>query len=229
MAKAGGIPPKRGELKQRVKTARRRKSASTRWLQRQINDPFVAEAKARGFRSRAAFKLIEMDDQHGLLKPGMAVIDLGAAPGGWSQIAAERVGSIEGSGKVIAIDLLEIEPLKGVAFAQLDFNDDEAPERITAMLTGKADIVMSDIAPNTTGHRQTDHLRIMALCELAAFFSFDVLKPGGAFIAKTRRGGTEGELLKLLKERFSQVRHLKPSASRAESSELYLLATGFKG
>ena len=225
----GGGGTRTRELKQRVRTARGRKSSSTRWLQRQLNDPYVAEAKARGFRSRATFKLTEMDEAHGLLKPGMRVVDLGAAPGGWSQIAAERVGSTEDDPRVVAIDVLDMEPLPGVRFAQMDFTDDDAPERLKAMLGGPADLVMSDMAPNTTGHRQTDHLRIMALCEMAADFACDVLAPGGAFVTKTRRGGTEGELLAELKRRFDTVKHVKPSASRAESSELYLLAQGFRG
>ncbi|MEM6666528.1 MAG: RlmE family RNA methyltransferase [Pseudomonadota bacterium] len=214
-------------LKQFVRTARRRKSGSTRWLQRQLNDPFVAEAKARGLRSRAAFKFLEIDDKYNLLKPGHTVVDLGAAPGGWSQIAAERVGL---TGQVIAIDLLEIDSLSGVDFLQLDFTDDDAPDILAARLRdGAADLVMSDMAPNTTGHKQTDHLRIMALCEMAVDFAGTVLKPGGTFLAKTRRGGTEGTLLVTLKEQYKTVRHLKPAASRPESSELYVLATGFRG
>lgn len=224
-----GSGPTSRELKQRVRTARGRRSSSTRWLQRQLNDPYVTEAKARGLRSRAAFKLIEIDDKYSILKPGMAVIDLGAAPGGWSQVAAERVKAHDGPGKVVAIDLLDVDPLPGVDFAKLDFMDEDAPERLMAMLGRPADVVLSDMAPNTTGHRQTDHLRIMALCETAADFAMEILVTGGTFLAKTRRGGTEGELLAILKRRFATVRHVKPAASRSGSSELYLLATGFHG
>lgn len=217
------------DLKQRVRTARGRKSASTRWLQRQINDPYVAAAKAQGYRSRAAFKLIELDEAHGLLRPGLRVVDLGAAPGGWSQIAADRTGSTDDDSAVAAIDVLDMDAIPGVRFVQMDFTDTDAPERLRDMLGGPADVVLSDMAPNTTGHRQTDHLRIMALCELAADFAFDVLKPGGVFLAKTRQGGTEADLLALLKQRFKTVKHVKPEASRADSAELYLLATGFRG
>lgn len=218
-----------GRLHVTVKTAGKRKLSSKLWLERQLNDPYVAKAKAAGYRSRAAFKLLEIDDKYRLLKPGMAVVDLGAAPGGWSQIAAKRVGSTEGKGKVVAIDLLEMPEIPGVDFAQLDFMDDDAPEKLTAMLGGGADVVMSDMAANTTGHRKTDQLRIVGLVETAAAFACDVLKPGGAFLAKTFQSGADAELLAQLKRDFATVRHVKPAASRQDSSERYVLATGFAG
>lgn len=218
-----------GRLHVQVKTGGKRKLSSKLWLERQLNDPYVAKAKAAGYRSRAAFKLLEMDDKFRLLKPGMAVVDLGAAPGGWSQIAAKRVGSTEGKGKVVAIDLLEMPEIPGVDFAQLDFMDNDAPEKLTAMLGGKADVVMSDMAANTTGHRKTDQLRIVGLVETAAAFACDVLKPGGAFLAKTFQSGADAELLAQLKRDFATVRHVKPAASRQDSSERYVLATGFRG
>ncbi|MBR1169221.1 RlmE family RNA methyltransferase [Bradyrhizobium sp. DASA03005] len=218
-----------GRLHVQVKTGGKRKLSSKLWLERQLNDPYVAKAKAAGYRSRAAFKLLEMDDKFRLLKPGMAVVDLGAAPGGWSQIAAKRVGSTEGKGKVVAIDLLEMPEIPGVDFAQLDFMDNDAPEKLTAMLGGKADVVMSDMAANTTGHRKTDQLRIVGLVETAAAFACDVLKPGGAFLAKTFQSGADADLLAQLKRDFATVRHVKPAASRQDSSERYVLATGFRG
>jgi len=218
-----------GRLHVQVKTGGKRKLSSKLWLERQLNDPYVAKAKAAGYRSRAAFKLLEMDDKFRLLKPGMAVVDLGAAPGGWSQIAAKRVGSVEGKGKVVAIDLLEMPEIPGVDFAQLDFMDNGAPEKLTAMLGGGADIVMSDMAANTTGHRKTDQLRIVGLVETAAAFACDVLKPGGAFLAKTFQSGADADLLAQLKRDFATVRHVKPAASRQDSSERYVLATGFRG
>ncbi|HEY8566612.1 MAG TPA: RlmE family RNA methyltransferase [Beijerinckiaceae bacterium] len=221
--KTGGA---RGELKQRVKTARKRSSSSTRWLERQLNDPYVARAKREGYRSRAAYKLLEIDEKHRLLKPGQRVLDLGAAPGGWAQVAAKRVGE---KGRVVGIDLLPIEPLPGAEFIELDFLDPSAPDRLIEMLGGKADIVMSDMAANTTGHKKTDHLRIMGLAETAVAFAREVLAPGGAFVAKVFQGGTESTLLADLKRDFAAVRHVKPSASRADSSELYVLATGFRG
>ncbi|UWU72176.1 RlmE family RNA methyltransferase [Bradyrhizobium sp. NC92] len=217
-----------GRLHVQVKTGGKRKLSSKLWLERQLNDPYVAKAKAAGYRSRAAFKLLEMDDKFRLLKPGMAVVDLGAAPGGWSQIAAKRVGSTEGKGKVVAIDLLEMPEIPGVDFAQLDFMDNDAPEKLTAMLGGKADVVMSDMAANTTGHRKTDQLRIVGLVETAAAFACDVLKPGGAFLAKTFQSGADADLLAQLKRDFATVRHVKPAASRQDSSERYVLATGFR-
>ncbi len=224
-------PAKRGsgrDLAVRVKTGKGRTVASKRWLERQLNDPYVARAKREGFRSRAAYKLIEIDDKHHLLKPGMTVVDLGAAPGGWSQVAAKRVGAPE-KGKVIAIDLLEMGEIPGVAFAQLDFLDQDAPERLIAMIGGRADVVMSDMAANTTGHRKTDQLRIVGLVEAAALFASEVLKPGGAFVAKVFQSGADAELLAQLKRDFASVKHVKPSASRQDSSERYVLATGFRG
>ena len=218
-----------GSLKVRVKTARKRTASSQRWLERQLNDPFVERAKREGYRSRAAYKLLELDDKHRLFKPGQRVVDLGAAPGGWSQIAARRVGSLEGKGRVVGIDLLPIESLPGVEFIELDFLDPHAPERLTDLLGGPADVVMSDMAANTTGHKKTDHLRIMGLAEAAADFARAVLAMGGTFIAKVFQGGTEGTLLAGLKRDFATVRHIKPAASRADSAELYVLATGFRG
>ncbi len=216
-------------LKTRVKTARKRSLSSTLWLERQLNDPYVARAKREGYRSRAAYKLIEMDDRCHLLKPGGRIVDLGAAPGGWSQVAADRVKARDGKGKVVGVDLLDMEPIPGVQFAVKDFNDDDAPDFIKEMLGGEADGVMSDMAANATGHKQTDHLRIVALAELAADFAMDVLAPGGFFVAKVLQGGTEGQLLARLKRDFATVRHVKPAASRADSAELYVLATGFRG
>lgn len=216
-------------LKTRVKTAKKRTLSSTLWLERQLNDPFVARAKREGYRSRAAYKLIELDDRFRLLKPGARIVDLGAAPGGWSQIAADRVKAKDGAGRVVAIDLLDMEPIAGVDFAVKDFNDEDAPAVVKAMLEGEADGVMSDMAANTTGHKQTDHLRIVALAELAAEFACEVLAPGGFFVAKVLQGGTEGQLLARLKRDFAMVRHVKPAASRADSAELYVLATGFRG
>lgn len=215
-------------LRIRVKSDGGRTPAQKRWLERQLNDPYVARAKREGWRSRAAYKLIELDDKYRLLRPGARVVDLGAAPGGWSQVAAKRVGAAEGRGRVIAIDLLDMPPIPGVDVLKLDFLDPEAPDRLKAMLGGEADFVLSDMAANATGHRQTDHLRIMALAEAAAAFACEVLKPGGGFLCKVLRGGTEGTLLAALKRDFAQVRHVKPAASRSDSAELYLLATGFR-
>jgi 23S rRNA (uridine2552-2'-O)-methyltransferase len=213
----------------RVRTAKGRKIASTRWLQRQLNDPYVAEAKRQGYRSRAAFKLAEIDDKQRLLKPGMIVIDLGAAPGGWSQVAAERVRAAEGRGKVIAADLNEIEPVPGVEFFELDMSDAEAGDRIKAALgDSRADAVLSDMAAPATGHRQTDHLRVVALAEAALDIAEDVLAPGGVFLAKVLQGGADQDLLTRLKRGFAKVSHVKPKASRAGSSEVYVLATGFR-
>jgi 23S rRNA (uridine2552-2'-O)-methyltransferase len=216
-------------LKTRVKTARKRSLSSTLWLERQLNDPYVAMAKRDGYRSRAAYKLIELDERFHLLRPGQRIVDLGAAPGGWSQIAARKTGAAQGKGRVVGIDLLEMEPVQGVEFTVMDFNDNDAPERIKDMLGGPADGVMSDMAANATGHRQTDHLKIVALAELAADFAREVLAPGGFFVAKVLQGGTEHTLLAELKRDFAQVRHVKPAASRADSAELYVLATGFRG
>jgi 23S rRNA (uridine2552-2'-O)-methyltransferase len=210
--------------KQRVRTASRRKSGSNRWLERHLNDPYVREAQRVGYRSRAAFKLKELDEKLGLIKPGMSVIDLGAAPGGWCQVAAEKK-----AGRIIALDLLPMDPIPGVTFLQMDFMNDEAPEALVVALGGGADIVLSDMAPNTTGHRNTDHLRIMMLAEAAYDFAAGVLKPGGAFVTKVFQGGAQNELLQRLKKDFQTVRHIKPPASRKESSEQYVVATGFRG
>ncbi|MGP0090828.1 MAG: RlmE family RNA methyltransferase [Xanthobacteraceae bacterium] len=219
----------RRELKVRVKSGKGRSLSSKLWLERQLNDPYVARAKREGYRSRAAFKLTEIDDKHHLLKPGARVVDLGAAPGGWSQVAAKRVGAGEGRGRVIAIDRLEMDPIAGVEFLHLDFFDPSAPEKLKALLAGEADVVLSDMAANATGHRRTDHLKIMALVEVAAEFAREVLKSGGAFLAKVLQGGTEAKLLANLKRDFASIKHVKPAASRADSAELYLLATGFRG
>jgi 23S rRNA (uridine2552-2'-O)-methyltransferase len=216
------------DLKVRVRTGKGRSLASKRWLERQLNDPYVARAKREGFRSRAAYKLVEIDDKFHLLKSGSRVVDLGAAPGGWSQVAAERVGASEGRGRVIAIDILEMPPLAGVDFLRLDFLDANAPEKLKSVVGGPVDLVLSDMAANATGHRKTDHLRIMALAEAAAVFAREVLRPGGAFLAKVLQGGTENALLAELKRDFATVKHVKPAASRADSAELYVLATGFR-
>jgi len=217
----------RGERQLKVRVKDKRKSQSSRkWLERQLNDPYVARAKREGYRSRAAFKLIEIDDKHKLFKSGGRVADLGAAPGGWSQVAQKRVGA---SGRVVGIDILEMDEIPGVEFATIDFLDPAAPDTLKEMLGGPADVVLSDMAANATGHRQTDHLKIMALVEAAAEFASEVLKPGGVFLAKVIQGGTEGALLAQLKRDFATVKHVKPSASRADSAELYVLATGFRG
>jgi 23S rRNA (uridine2552-2'-O)-methyltransferase len=210
----------------RLKGEKRRTLSSRAWLERQISDPYVARAKREGFRSRAAYKLAEIDDKYRLLRPGAHVVDLGAAPGGWSEIAARRIGA---RGRVIAIDILEMKPVAGVEFLQLDFLDETAPARLKAMLDGKADVVLSDMAANATGHRQTDHLRIMALAEAAAHFAREVLSKGGSFLCKVLQGGTEAALLAALKQDFASVKHVKPPASRSDSAELYLLARGFRG
>ncbi|SRR5579871_3355603 len=220
---------KTGRLHVTVRTGGKRKLSSKLWLERQLNDPYVAQAKREGYRSRAAFKLTEIDDKYRLLRPGMTVVDLGAAPGGWSQVAAKRVGAVNGKGKVIAIDLLEMPEIPGVQFAQLDFHADDAPEKLMAMLGGRADVVLSDMAANTTGHRKTDQLRIVGLVEIAAAFAPDVLNPGGTFLAKVFQSGADAELLAQLKRDFAVVRHVKPAASRQDSSERYVLATGFRG
>jgi 23S rRNA (uridine2552-2'-O)-methyltransferase len=216
-------------LKTRVRTARKRSLASTLWLERQLNDPFVAQAKREGYRSRAAYKLIEIAEKYGLFRPGQRIVDLGAVPGGWSQVAAHAVKAVEGKGRVVAIDILPMDAIVGVEFELMDFHAPDAPERLKARLGGLADGVMSDMAANATGHRKTDHLRIVGLAELAADFASSVLAPGGFFVAKVLQGGSEGELLARLKRDFAVVRHLKPKASRADSAELYVLATGFRG
>ena len=218
-----------GRLHVTVKTGGKRKLSSKLWLERQLNDPYVAKAKREGYRSRAAYKLIEIDDKYRILKPGMSVVDLGAAPGGWSQIAARRVGAAAGKGKVIAVDVLEMPEIAGVSFAQLDFLAEDAPEKLRAMIGGRADAVLSDMAANTTGHRKTDQLRILGLVEGAAVFASEVLNPGGTFLAKAFQSGADAELLAQLKRDFSSVRHVKPASSRQDSSERYVLATGFRG
>jgi 23S rRNA (uridine2552-2'-O)-methyltransferase len=209
----------------RLKPGKQRSASSRAWLTRQINDPYVARAKREGFRSRAAYKLAEIDDKYRLLKPGARVVDLGAAPGGWSEIAVRRIGP---TGRVVALDILEIKPIAGVEFLQLDFLDETAPAKLKALLGGKADVVLSDMAADATDHRQTDHLRIMALAEAAALFAREVLAPRGAFLCKVLQGGTESGLLSELKRDFETVKHVKPPASRADSAELYLLARGYR-
>jgi len=229
----GGDGDRRGgsrKLSVKLRKAKGRKLASTRWLSRQLNDPYVDEAKRRGYRSRAAFKLIEMDDKYRFLKPGMIVVDLGAAPGGWSQIAAKRVGSVEGRGRVVAVDLSAIEPLPGVEVLSIDLSGHGAPAAIGAQLKGGgADVVLSDMASPATGHRATDHIRVVALVEAALDFAEEVLKPGGTFLAKVFQGGAGQELMARLKRSFARVQHVKPRASRPESPEVYVLATGFLG
>lgn len=218
-----------GRLHVTVKSGGKRKLSSKLWLERQLNDPYVQQAKKDGLRSRAAYKIIEMDDKHRFLKPGASVVDLGAAPGGWSQIAARRVGSAEGRGQVIAIDLLEMPEIVGVTFAQMDFLEADAPDKLKTMMGGLADVVMSDMAANTTGHRKTDQLRIVGLVEDAAAFAADVLKPGGTFIAKVFQSGADAALMAQLKRDFATVKHVKPASSRKDSSERYVLAMGFRG
>lgn len=223
---------RRGEkdLKVRVRTAKRRKVGSTIWLERQLNDPYVARARAEGYRSRAAYKLSELDERFGFLRPGMRIVDLGAAPGGWSQVAAKKIGSTEANPLIVGIDYLEMEPIPGVRLLQKDFTEADAPAVLIEAMGGrKVDLVMSDMAAPTTGHRPTDHLRIVHLVELAAHFAVEVLAPGGTFIAKVFQGGTENELLTMLKRHFATTMHVKPKASRKESAETYLLARGFKG
>ena len=215
--------------KVRVRGGKGRSASSRHWLERQLNDPYVAQARREGLRSRAAYKLIEIDDKYHFLKPGITVVDLGAAPGGWSQIAAKRVGAASGKGKVVAIDLLEMPEIVGVTFAQLDFLADDAPARLIEMMDGRADVVMSDMAANTTGHRKTDQLRMIGLVEAAAAFAAEVLKPGGTFLAKTFQSGADAELMTQLKRDFASIRHVKPASSRQDSSERYVLAMGFRG
>ena len=220
-------PSGRG-LTERVKTARKRSVSSTRWLQRQLNDPYVAEAKKQGFRSRAAFKLLQLDERFHFLKPGARVVDLGAAPGGWTQVAADQVLK-NGKGKIVGIDILEMDPVPGAEILHLDFMSDEAPDKLKALLDGEADVVLSDMAASATGHQQTDHLKIMALAETAYAFAAEVLAPGGTFIAKVLQGGATGDLLKALKRDFEEVRHVKPAASRKDSAEIYVVALSFRG
>ena len=222
------------ELKVKVKTARGRKLSSTRWLERQLNDPYVAAARRDGYRGRAAYKLIELDDKYRFLVPGARVVDLGCAPGGWLQVAVARVNALgEKSGKrtgtVLGVDLQEVEPVPGAEAHVLDFLDEGADAQVKDWLGGRADVVLSDMAASSSGHKQTDHLRIMALCEAAAHFAFDVLDEGGTFVAKVLAGGAEGELQQALKQRFRKVANVKPPASRADSSEKYVVAQGFRG
>jgi 23S rRNA (uridine2552-2'-O)-methyltransferase len=218
-----------GRLRVTVKSAGRMKLSSKLWLERQLNDPYVAQAKRDGLRSRAAYKLIEIDDKYHFLKRGISVVDLGAAPGGWSQIAAKRTGAADGKGKVVAIDLLEMPEIVGVEFAQLDFLADDAPDKLRAMMGGGADVVLSDMAANTTGHRKTDQLRIIGLVESAAAFAAEVLNPGGTFVAKVFQSGADASLMTQLKRDFATVKHVKPASSRKDSSERYVLAMGFRG
>ncbi len=222
------------DLTVKVKTARGRKLSSTRWLQRQLNDPYVRRAQAEGLRGRAAYKILELDDKYRFLVPGARVVDLGCAPGGWLQVAVPRINALgekqgKAVGRIIGIDLQEVDPVPGAEIHQLDFLDDGADDKVRAWLDGPADVVMSDMAAASSGHKQTDHLRIMALCETAAYFAFDVLAEGGTFVAKVLAGGAEGELQKLLKQKFTKVANVKPPASRADSSEKFVVATGFRG
>jgi 23S rRNA (uridine2552-2'-O)-methyltransferase len=222
------------DLKVKVKTARGRKLSSTRWLERQLNDPYVRRAKAEGYRGRAAFKILELDDRFGFLRPGARVVDLGCAPGGWCQVAVQRVNALgekagKPVGKVLGVDLQEVEPIAGADIHQLDFMSDGADDKVKAWLGGPADVVMSDMAAASSGHKATDHLRIVALCEAAAQLAFDVLEPGGTFVAKVLQGGAEGQLQTELKRRFEKVANVKPPASRSDSSEKFVVATGFRG
>lgn len=221
-------------LRVKVKTARGRKLSSTLWLERQLNDPYVKRAQVEGLRGRAAFKISEIDDKYRFLVPGARIVDLGCAPGGWCQVAVKRVNALgEKKGKtvgtILGIDLQEVEPVAGCEIHVLDFLEDDADEKVKTWLNGKADVVMSDMAASASGHKQTDHLRIMALCEAAAYFAFDVLEEGGTFVAKVLAGGAEGDLQKVLKQKFAKVAHFKPGASRSDSSEKFVVATGFRG
>lgn len=235
----GGGPARtsgRGEraLAVRVKSAKGRKLSSTLWLKRQLNDPYVRRAEVDGYRSRAAYKLIEIDDRIRVLKPGGRVLDLGAAPGGWSQVAVERTNALgertgSAAGAVLGVDLLAIDPIPGATLLQLDFLEPDADRIVRDALGGRVDVVLSDMAANSSGHRQTDHLRIVALCEAAAELAVETLEPGGAFVAKVLQGGAEGELLARLKRDFAKVAHIKPPASRKDSAEMYVAATGFRG
>jgi len=226
--KGSGRHPGRGRAV-RVKTARRRSVSSTRWLQRQLSDPYVAEARRLGYRSRAAFKLIEIDDKARLLRPGRRVVDLGAAPGGWTQVAVERVKPEAGKGVVVALDIAEMAPVPGAVLLHMDLLDGGAPAALREALGGPADLVLSDMSPAATGHAATDHLRIMALAEAALEFAEAALAPGGAFVVKVFEGGASRELLTRLRQGFARVRHVKPASSRKDSREIYVLATGFRG
>ena len=222
------------DLKVKVKTARGRKLSSTRWLQRQLNDPYVKRAQAEGYRGRAAYKILELDEKFRFLVPGARIVDLGCAPGGWCQVAVKRANILgekpgKAVGSILGIDLQEVDPIPGCEIHVLDFMEDDADQKVKDWLGGKADVVMSDMAAASTGHKQTDHLRIIALCEAAAYFAFDVLEEGGTFVAKVLAGGAEGDLQKLLKQRFKKVDNVKPAASRSDSSEKFVVATGFKG
>jgi 23S rRNA (uridine2552-2'-O)-methyltransferase len=227
-AKSGSAAPGKRGLAVRVKTAKSRELASTLWLERQLNDPYVAEAKRLAYRSRAAFKLAQLDDKLKLLRPGMRVVDLGAAPGGWTQIAIERTKALTSGSKIVALDILPMGALPPAITLHLDFLKDEAPAVLKDALGGEADLVMSDMAQPSTGHRETDHIRIIAMAEVAYEFAAEVLAPGGAFIAKVFQGGSEKDLLDRLKQDFTTVRHVKPPASRAESAEVYVVAQGFR-
>ncbi len=222
------------DLRVKVKSARGRKLSSTLWLERQLNDPYVKRATAEGYRGRAAFKIMELDDKYRFLVPGARVVDLGCAPGGWLQVAVPRINSLgerkgKAVGRLIGVDLQEVEPVPGAEIHVLDFMADGADDLVKSWLGGKADVVMSDMAAKASGHKQTDHMRIMALCETAAYFAFDVLEEGGTFIAKVLAGGAEGDLQKLLKMKFTKVANVKPPASRSDSSEKFVVATGFRG
>ncbi|MWB77395.1 23S rRNA methyltransferase [Pseudooceanicola sp. 216_PA32_1] len=221
------------DLTVKVKTARGRRLSSTRWLQRQLNDPYVKRAQAEGYRGRAAFKIMELDDKFRFLVPGARVVDLGCAPGGWIQVAVPRINALgekqgKAVGRIIGVDLQEVEPIPGAEIHQLDFMEDDADEIVKGWLGGRADVVMSDMAASSSGHKQTDHLRIIALCEAAAQLAFDVLDEGGAFVAKVLAGGAEGELQKVLKQKFAKVANVKPPSSRSDSSEKFVVATGFR-
>lgn len=213
-------------LTTRLRTAKGRSTASQRWLERQLNDPYVRAAKAAGWRSRAAFKILELDEKYSLFRPGLRVVDLGAAPGGWTQVAVQRVGE---RGKVVGLDLLPMDVIAGATLLQGDFQDEAVEQQVLDALDGPADLVMSDMAPNTTGHNATDHLRILGLVELALDFAGKVLTPGGAFVAKVFQGGTERDLLNRMKRDFATVKHAKPPASRKDSAEMYVVAQGFRG
>ncbi len=222
------------DLRTRVKTARGRKMSSTRWLDRQLNDPYVRRARAEGYRGRAAFKILELDDKYGFLTPGARVVDLGCAPGGWCQVAVPRINALgdrpdKPRGRIIGIDLQQVEPIPGAELHVLDFLEEGADARVKSWLGGKADVVMSDMAASASGHKQTDHLRIIALCQAAAEFAFEVLEQGGTFVAKVLAGGAEGELQRILKQKFEKVANVKPPASRADSSEKFVVATRFRG
>lgn len=232
--KAGNSGRGQRDLRVKVKTARGRKLSSTRWLERQLNDPYVQRARRDGYRGRAAYKILEIDDKFRFLVPGARVVDLGCAPGGWCQVAAKRVNALgeksgKAQGRVLGVDLKEIDPVPGADTYVLDFMEDGADEQVKSWLDGKADVVMSDMAAASSGHKQTDHLRIVALCEAAAYLAFDVLEDGGTFVAKVLAGGAEGDLQALLKKAFTKVVNFKPEASRSDSSEKFVVATGFRG